>query len=747
MNRNTYRFMISGMHCASCVAKIEKSLKAVSGISDAKVNFADNTLLVDANQDLLPDTVINIITELGYGAVLSVDLELEEQQRKSIEQQHYSALIIKTVVASLLGVPLMILGLLGLEPSLVSGSGKLINLILGVATFAILVYSGGHFFKGAWKALKKHDANMDTLIAMGTGIAWVYSMIAILFTQQLPIMAQHVYFEAAVIIIALVNLGAVLELRARRHTSDAIKKLMKLQPKTARIIRDGEEIDVPVATLEIGCQIRVRPGEQIPVDGELTSGTSFIDESMLTGEPIANLKKIGDSVIGGTLNKNGSFIFKATRVGKATVLAQIIQMVQQAQSSKPPLARLADTIASYFVPGVLIIAIITALIWFNVGVEPRVAYMLVTSMAVLVIACPCALGLAIPISVMVGIGKAAEYGILIRNAQALQQAGELTAIILDKTGTITEGHPQVTGVYPSQNVDVKYILSLAASLEAGSEHPLAEAIVNAAKEQQSNLVSVTDFKAIMGHGVTGKIEGQQIFLGNHSLMMDQKIPVGGWLQRADEFAQSAQTPIFVATDQAILGVITIADPIKAHAKNAIARLQKMGLKIVMITGDHQTTAQAIASQVGISDVMAEVLPQDKANRVAQLQRQGEKVGMVGDGINDAPALAQAEVGFAIGTGTDIAIESAGITLMRGSLHGIADAILISKQTVKNMKQNLFGAFFYNIIGIPIAAGILFPFTGLLLSPMLAGAAMAFSSVTVVANANRLRFYKPSGANV
>jgi len=467
---------------------------------------------------------------------------------------------------------------------------------------------------------------------------------------------------------------------------------------------------------------------------------------MLTGEPLANEKKIGDKVIGGTLNKNGSFIFQTSHVGKETVLAQIIQLVQQAQNSKPALARLADQISAYFVPSVLIIAIVTALIWFNVGIEPKIAYMLVTSMAVLVIACPCALGLAVPISVTVGIGKAAEYGVLIRHADALQQAGQLTTIVLDKTGTITLGRPEVTGVYPVHDQDRNRMLILAASLEVGSEHPLAEAIVTAAKKDGLALLNTTNFHAITGQGVGGTIDGQQIWLGNRYLMEQQRIELGGLKQQADQLAASGQTPIFVAAEKEIIGILSIADPIKPDSKIAIQRLQKMGLKVIMMTGDHQMTAHAIANQVGISDVMAEVLPKDKAEKISELQKKSEKVGMVGDGINDAPALAQAEVGFAIGTGTDVAIESAGITLMRGSLQGVADAIVISQQTIRNMKQNLFGALIYNVMGIPIAAGILFPFTGLLLNPMIAGAAMALSSVTVVTNANRLRFFKPTGIN-
>lgn len=655
---------------------------------------------------------------------------------------YYSSLITKTIVAAIVGVPLFLLEVTNNIPALQTELGYWTNVAFGLATLVVLIYSGGHFFISGWKALRAHTANMDTLIALGTGIAWLYSMIAILFTSLLPPMAQHVYFEAAAIIIALVNLGAILELRARRHISQAIQRLIKLQPKTARLVRDKEEIETPIDRLQLDDLIRVRPGEQIPIDGILIEGSSYVDESMLTGEPLPSEKKMGDKVIGGTLNKSGSFIFKASHIGKETVLAQIIHMVQQAQNSKPALARLADKISSYFVPTVLIIAVMTALIWLNVGIQPRVAYMLVTSMAVLVIACPCALGLAVPISVAVGIGKAAEYGILIRHADALQQAGQLTTIVLDKTGTITQGQPQVTGVYPLHEFDRKTVLMFAASLEISSEHPLAEAIVMSARKEGITLQNTSHFQAISGQGVSGIVDNQQTWLGNHWLMQEQQIPINELTEQANQLAAFGQTPVFVAVNQKVIGIITIADPIKPDSKRAIQRLQKMGLKVAMITGDHQITANAIASQVGIDDIMAEVLPKDKAGKIIELQTNGETVGMVGDGINDAPALAQADVGFAIGTGTDIAIESAGMTLMRGSLQGVADAIIISQQTIRNMKQNLFGAFIYNIIGIPIAAGILFPFIGILLNPMIAGAAMALSSVTVVANANRLRFLKP-----
>lgn len=660
---------------------------------------------------------------------------------------HYRLMLYKTLLATIVGFPLLIMGMLDTMPSLKTNTGHLVNLFLCILTFFTLMYSGGSYFIGAWKALRAHRADMDTLIALGTGMAWLYSLFVILFTNWFPPLAQHVYFEAAIVIIALVNLGMLLEMRAKRHTSSAIQKLMALQPKMARVIQGDQEKDIPIEDLTINTDVRVRPGEQIPVDGVLIEGQSYVDESMITGEALPKVKSINDTVIGGTLNKSGSFIFKTIRVGKDTALAHIIQLVQQAQNTKPPLARMADQVASVFVPSVMIVAIVTALIWFNVGIEPRAAYMLITSMAVLVIACPCALGLAVPISVMVGVGKAAELGILIRQADALQKSSQLTTIVLDKTGTITLGKPQLISITPSEHADPQELLTYAASLEIGSEHPLAEAIVSAAKNKLYPLLPVNNFESLSGYGVKGIIDAKSIALGNQLLMAQLNITIEPDLaNKAEQLAKLCQTPIYIAVDNDVKGILSIADPIKPDSQSAISRLQKMGLRVIMITGDHESTARAIADQVNIKDVMAEVLPQDKAKRIAELQNTGHKVGMVGDGINDAPALAQADVGLAIGTGTDIAIESAGIILMGGSLQGIVDAILISKHTVINMKQNLFGAFIYNLIGIPIAAGILFPFTGLLLNPMIAGGAMALSSVTVVMNANRLRWYNPRKTN-
>jgi Cu+-exporting ATPase len=567
-------------------------------------------------------------------------------------------------------------------------------------------------------------------------------MVIVVWPEWVPVSAQHAYFEAAAIIIALINFGAALEMRARGKTSEAIKRLIGLQPRTARVIRNGIEMDVAIEDVGLDETLRVRPGERIAVDGDIIEGHSSVDESMLTGEPVPVQKQAGDKVVTGTINKLGTFLFRARRIGKDTVLAQIIEMVRAAQSSKPAIGRLADKVSSIFVPTVLIIAVLTFLAWFNFGPSGQSTTLaVVTTMTVLIIACPCALGLATPISIMVGIGKAAESGILIRNGDALQQAGRLDTIILDKTGTVTEGKPSVTEIVSSDKWGEEDILRWSASIEQGSEHPLAEAIMTAASDRQITLLEAKDFTAVAGRGVAAVVKDQQVLLGNRQLMQERDIDISAVMDVATALTHKAQTPVFLAVDGKMAGIISVADAIKNDSKAAIQRLHELGLKVVLLTGDNEATATAVARQVGIDQVVAEVLPEDKAAKVVSLQQQGKRVGMVGDGINDAPALASADVGFAIGTGTDVAIESADITLMGGSLHGVPDAINISRATVRNIKQNLFGAFVYNSLGIPVAAGVLFPFIGILLNPMIAGGAMAMSSLTVVSNANRLRFFK------
>jgi Cu+-exporting ATPase len=737
------RLSISGMSCAGCVSSVEGALKGVAGVTTASVNFAEHTAV--AGGDVRAQALIDAVRAAGYDAAELISAA-DESEKEAAELAHYRSLLKKAAFAGVIGFPQFVFGMAGFLPTFDTSSGRLFWLAIGLLTFVVLAYSGGHFFSGAWKSARNRNTNMDTLIALGTGTAWVYSMAIVANPSLVPSMAQHAYFEAAAIIIALINFGSALELRARSKTSEAIKRLIGLQPKTARVVRNGVEQDIAIEEVGLDETLRVRPGERLAVDGIIIEGSSSINESMLTGEPTPVHKQVGDEVVAGTINKTGSFLFQAKRIGKDTALAHIIEMVRSAQASKPAIGRMVDKVAAVFVPAVLVITVITFLAWLNFGSGDQVtSFAIVTAMTVLIIACPCALGLATPISIMVGVGKAAEFGTLIRNGDALQQAGKLDTIILDKTGTVTEGRPSVTSVLALDAWTDEQILQWGASVEKGSEHPLAEAIVTAADERQVGLLQVTQFSAIAGHGVEAVIEGKSVLLGNRKLMSDHDIDISVLEVTVQELTSQAQTPMFIAVDKKAAGLISVSDAIKKDSVEAIRRMHAIGLKVVLLTGDNHVTAEAVAKQVGIDEVIAEVLPQEKAEKVAALQARGEIVGMVGDGINDAPALARADVGFAIGTGTDVAIESADITLMRGSLLGVVDAIAISKATVRNIKQNLFGAFIYNSLGIPVAAGVLYPFIGLLLNPMIAGAAMAMSSVTVVTNANRLRYFKPASS--
>ncbi len=738
---NSYRLSIGGMSCAGCVASVETALNSVEGVEEATVNFAEHTANVKGNMDIAD--VISAVKLASYDAAELKGGDEEEAEKEAAEFAYYRALLRKAGVAAIVGVPLFIGGMTGFFPEIDDENGQITWLLLGLITLGVMYYSGRHFFTGAWKSFRVHNANMDTLIALGTGSACIYSFVIVLFPDSVPSLARHAYFEAAVIIIGLINFGSALEMKARGKTSEAIKRLIGLQPKTARVLRDGKEIDISISEVGLDETLRVRPGERIAVDGVIIDGHSSIDESMLTGEPMPVEKNIGDEVSTGTINTSGTFLFVSKRIGSDTVLAQIIEMVRQAQSTKPAIGRLVDKVASIFVPAVLILSVITYLVWFNFATIDATSYALVTTMTVLIIACPCALGLATPISIMVGVGKAAEMGILIRNGDALQQAGKLTTIVLDKTGTVTEGKPAVTEVIIAEDIDENILLTFGASIESGSEHPLAAAIVEYAKEQNISLLKAEKFESVTGQGVSGVIEGQTVLFGNDRLMKNNDVDISQLENRAQQLSQQGRTSMYLALAGKLQGIIAVSDPIKKDSIDAIKRLQKLGMKVVMLTGDNQHTAAAVAKQVGVDDVIAEVMPQDKSAKVVSLQEQGEQVAMVGDGINDAPALAQANVGFAIGSGTDVAIESADITLMRGSLHGVADAVAISRATLRNIKQNLFGAFVYNTLGIPVAAGILFPFFGILLNPMIAGAAMAMSSVTVVSNANRLRFFNSS----
>jgi Cu+-exporting ATPase len=731
---------VAGMSCAGCVSSVRKALQAVPGVVSAEVNFAEHTAQVTG--EVQPRLLVQAIAAAGYDAAVMTGPE-DLAERDALEAGHYRGLLRRAAVAGLLGLPLMAGDWLGLLPAVGFPADSRFWPGVGLATLAVLVFAGGHFYTGAWQSLRRHNANMDTLIALGTGSAWLYSMAVVLFPEQIPSLARHAYFEAAAVILALLNLGAALELKARSRSSQAIRKLIGLQPRTARVIREGKESDVPIERVGLDETVRVQPGEKIPVDGVIIEGRSSVDQSMLTGEPLPVDKGVGDEVVGGTLNRSGSFLLRTRRIGRDSVLAHIIDMVRTAQGSRPPVARLVDQVAGVFVPLVLLIAVLTFLAWFNFGPQPRTAFAIVTAITVLVIACPCALGLATPISIMVGIGKAAEQGILIRSGEALQRARKLTTVVLDKTGTVTEGQPRITSIEPVNGYEASRLLALAAGVEAGSEHALAEAVLEAARARTIEPERMTGFEAIPGRGVRGTTaDGRRVLLGNAGLLVEHGIDVAALRARYDAQAASGQSSVFLAIDRTLAGMLTVADSVKADAAAAIAQLRARGLRLVLLTGDAAATARAVAQAVGIAEFHAEVLPDGKAAHVAALQEEGEVVAMVGDGINDAPVLARADVGFALGTGADIAIESADVTLMGGSLLGVADTIAISRATVRNIWQNLFGAFIYNSLGIPIAAGALYPLSGTLLNPMIAGAAMALSSVTVVSNANRLRRFRP-----
>ncbi len=733
---NEIRLSILGMRCAGCVSAIEGALSAVVGVTAVSVNFADHTATVKGQAN--PNALKKAAKEAGFDAAVMEGIE-DPSEQETQELQRYRSLMKKATIAGAFGAFLMAAEHFSWLPEIGSATGLWLWPEIALLTLAVLIYSGWHFYSGAIKSLSLRQANMDTLIALGTGSAWLYSCIVIDYADTLPTLAKHAYFEAAVVILAFINLGTALETLARGKTSSAIRQLIGLQPRTARVIRNAEEIDIPIEQVGLGDILRVRPGDKIAVDGILLEGHSTINEAMLTGEPIPVEKIVGSEVVAGTINQSGSFLFKATRIGRDTALAQIVMSVRQAQNSKPEIASLADKISSIFVPAVLIISALTFFMWLTFGPEPSLGYAFVTSMTVLVIACPCALGLATPISVMVAVGRAAQSGILIRKGDALQTAGKLSCLILDKTGTVTEGKPIVSSIVAIDDYSEDQILQWAASIESGSEHPLAAAILAAAANKQFTLDKTQGFLAIPGFGVTATINEQQVFFGNKALMDSKGIKFTRYNNKLEKLSVLGQTPMLLAVNDKVVGIIAVTDPIKKDSALAVQHLKELGLRIIMVTGDNQITAHAVAKQAGISEVRAQVLPQDKAAVVLELQQQGEIVGMVGDGINDAPALAQANVGMAIGTGTDIAIESADIVILQGSLLKIPEVIALSKATVINIKQNLIGAFFYNTISIPVAAGLLYPFFGILLNPMIAGAAMALSSVTVVTNANRLRW--------
>lgn len=735
------RIGIRGMSCASCVRTIENALKLSPGVLEASVNLSTEEAQISYMPEMTnPKSLAKAIEDAGYKTILRESGSSEDRERVERERD-FKKLRTKFIFAAVFSVFILAGSFPDLFPFLKSLTEQTRWLMLFLLTTPVLVYSGAQFYTGAWGALKHRSADMNTLIALGTGAAFLYSSFATFLPNLLPVNMRNVYFDTTAVIIALILLGKLLEARAKGRTSEAIKKLMGLQAKTARVVRNGRETDVPIEEVVVGDEVLVRPGEKIPVDGTVVQGSSTVDESMITGESLPVKKNVNDEVIGATINKTGSFRIKATQVGEHTALAQIIKMVQQAQGSKAPIQRLADVIAGYFVPVVIVIAILSFVVWFDFGPAPALTYAIITFVTVLIIACPCALGLATPTSIMVGTGKGAESGILIKDGEALETAHKMNTIVLDKTGTITFGKPSLTDVVPANGISPEQIIQLTASVERGSEHPLGEAIVESANERGIELSEPQDFNAIPGHGVEAKIEGRHVLLGNAKLMNDRSIELNGLSQKSSQLADQGKTPMFVSVDSKAAGIIAVADPIKEDSYDAIKQMKSLGLQVIMITGDNRHTAEAVGRQVGVDRVLAEVLPQDKALQVKKLQQEGNIVGMVGDGINDAPALAQADIGIAIGTGTDVAMEASDITLIKGNLSSVSTAIKLSKATMRNIRQNLLGSFLYNSLGIPIAAGVLYPFFGLLLSPIIASAAMAMSSVTVVSNALRLRRFK------
>lgn len=741
----TLTLPVEGMTCASCVARVEKALKKVDGVDGVNVNFATEkvTLSFDENKADFKKFA-DVVEEAGYQLIDTTQNE-EKQIDSSGEQlepeediknkKSYQQLKSEFIFAAVMAVPIMFISMVSRTAwflSLIPIPIEYIDRILFLASTLVVFISGKRFFTISWKLIKHFSVDMNTLVAVGTGTAYVYSTIAVLFPKLLSITnsSNHIYFDTAVMIIALILMGRVLEARAKDKTSNAIKKLMGLQPKTARVVRNGSEKDIPISDVVNSDIIIVRPGEKIPVDGQITKGSTSIDESMITGESIPVEKSTDDKVIGGTINKNGSIEFKATAVGKDTVIAQIVKLVESAQGSKAPIQSLADKIASYFVPTVVGIAFITFLLWYFAG-GASFTFAMISFIAVLVIACPCALGLATPTAIMVGTGLGANNGILIKNAESLESAHKIDAVILDKTGTVTIGKPKVTDIIKFNGFDEDNILRLTASIENKSEHPLGQAIVDYANEKKLQLGEVEGFNSITGLGLTGVVEGNAIAIGNLKMMSEYSINMNSTEETAAKLADEGKTPIFVSINGELTGVIAVADVIQENSHEAVAKLKRMNIEVVMITGDNEKTAMAIAKQAGIDNVIAEVMPQDKSENVKKLQDKGKFVAMVGDGINDSPALAQANIGIAIGTGTDIAIEASDITLMKGDLLGVVQAIKLSNRTLRTIKQNLFWAFIYNVIGIPVAA------LGFL-NPIYAAAAMAFSSVSVVSNSLLLR---------
>lgn len=741
-------FNIEGMTCASCAQTIEKATQKLRGVNLSSVNLATEKLVVEYDPGMVNLTdIIKAVMDSGYEAHEEVATADTVDQNKEKKQKEIKSLWNRFLISALFTAPLLYIAMGHLvnaplpdfiNPMMNPEAFAIVQLVLTLPVVAV----NSKIYRNGFKALSKGHPNMDSLISLGTSAAFLYGVFAtvMIFRGEVAY-ANELYYETAAVILALIVLGKYLETLTKGKTSEAIKKLMGLAPKTALVVRNGKESEISIDEVVVGDIIVVRPGGKMPVDGVVIEGLTSVDESMLTGESIPVEKSVGDAIIGASINKNGTIRYKATKVGKDTALSQIIKLVEDAQGSKAPIAKMADIISGYFVPIVIAIAILSAIAWYFAGQTG--VFALTIAISVLVIACPCALGLATPTAIMIGTGKGAEHGVLFKSGTALETTHKLNTIVFDKTGTITEGKPKVTDIITAEGISETELLTLSASAEKGSEHPLGEAIVNSAEEKGLAFLKTETFNAIPGHGIEVTINGQHLLLGNKKLMDERHIGLGNLVSASDALASQGKTPMYIAKDGKIAGIIAVADTVKESSLRAIKKLHKMGIEVAMITGDNKRTAEAIAKQVGIDRVLSEVLPEDKANEVKKLQDEGKKVGMVGDGINDAPALAQADVGIAIGSGTDVAIESADVVLMRSDLMDVPTAVELSKSTIRNIKENLFWAFAYNILGIPFAMGVVYAFGGPLLSPVIAAAAMSFSSISVLLNALRLKGFQPS----
>ncbi|ULF90890.1 heavy metal translocating P-type ATPase [Vibrio alginolyticus] len=735
------QMLIQGMTCASCVSSVEKALTNVEGVEKAQVNLAEQSALVFASQDSddLLNAIVESVKQAGYQAEILQDAATQQEKQAQQQRQQQKRFKLDAIAGLVVGAPLMIWGVAGGNMMIRNTNDQLAWGVIGIVCLLLLATAGKHFFSNAWLAATHKRATMDTLVALGTGAAWFYSMLVVIFPDWFPLASRHVYFEASAMIIGLISLGHYIEAKAKANTTRSLQALINLQPQQATVITEQGDQQIAVEQITLGMKLRIKPGEKVPVDGVVIQGESYIDESMLTGEPVPVLKAQEAQVSAGTLNTDGGLVIEATGIGANTMLARIIRMVRTAQSSKPAIAKLADQISSVFVPVVVGIAILAALVWFAVGPEPKASYMLVVTTTVLIIACPCALGLATPLSVTVGVGKAAELGILIKDADALQLASKVDTVVFDKTGTLTQGKPSVQQVF-THATSQEDLLALAYAAERQSEHPLAKAVCDYAKRHDAKDVSLDKFENVRGRGILATYQDKPLLIGSLQFMQAENVETSALKPAIDECAKNAWTPVAVALNGELIGLIAIADPIKSDAKQALSALKSQGIKTVMLTGDNQHVANAIGQELGIDEVIAQVMPDEKAQHIEQLQSQGHVVAMVGDGINDAPALALSNLGIAMGSGSDVAIESSQMTILNTSPMAVVHAIELSRATLKNMKQNLFGAFVYNSLGIPVAAGVLYPAFGFLLSPVVAGAAMALSSITVVSNANRLRLF-------